>query len=948
MQNLSLPNSLRRGVGRRVLILLLVAAALPAMVTGTLAWFEATRVVKTEAAAQLRSTAKAYGVELFSRLERQTQKINQLVRISASLEEGSLASHAYLLGGFEAVALYEEDGNTVTLFGTAARQVESKTLDRERLSSGGVQFLVQGVGESARPFLVTALSPGNSSSLLVFQLRSDEFWRPLVNRQYASEHCVYDSLGNRLHCSDNSSPLPPKLQFEEIRRYPSTFESVSDDGEALFAASWQLFLDGAFGAPALDIVAYRPTAYALESGANFNRVLWPVLALMFVVVATLTYKTLDQSLTPLQQLTLAARQLAAGNLSSRARIRTDDEFGAVADAFNRMADRLGSQIAALEAMAEIDRLILSKMSLEDVAENVLQHVRDLTGTEAVAVIARKTTTPYRGRMVSMYRDEMFEDEVSLPTEVSREWHRLRMIDIDEVDESAAPYGERFRSFGQHSITLIPVLLDKDLKGVLLLGTRRGNEISQRKLDSCLDLAGRLAVALASVEREEELYRRAHFDELTGLPNRQLLADRLQQRLKQARRDFESGAILFMDLDRFKAINDMYGHSVGDVVLKQAAERIVAEVREADTVARLGGDEFVIILPNMMSEARVSSTAARLLARLSESFSVGGVDHYLGASIGIVMYPDDGDSVETLLKNADSAMYRAKDAGRARFEFFSKALNAASHRKIGLERDLRTAFNADELDLHYQPQFDIETGVISGAEALLRWTHSQHGPISPAEFVPLAEDSDLIVDIGRWVLRQACMDLRTILDQELHPGPVSINVSAVQLRDAGFVNDVLSALHDFSVHPGYLQLEVTETTVAENKDTAIGILNALRAHGVRVAIDDFGTGYSSLSYLQQMPFDVIKIDMSFVQLIGAGDPSDNICRTIIRMAHEMDKEVIAEGVETGEQARFLLDNGCNFVQGFYHAAAMPPGEFLAFIRKQDFHTQRRKALELVQA
>ena len=426
----------------------------------------------------------------------------------------------------------------------------------------------------------------------------------------------------------------------------------------------------------------------------------------------------------------------------------------------------------------------------------------------------------------------------------------------------------------------------------------------------------------------------------------MLKDRLEQHIANTRLDSRSGGLLFLDLDRFKEINDVFGHSVGDSVLVQASKRIVSEVRERDTVARLGGDEFVVILPNVGSEATVRATAERVLERLGEAFTVRDLDHYVSASIGIVMFPEDGDSVETLLKNADSAMYRAKDAGRSRFEFFSERLNAESRRKIGIERDLRRAFHDDALELHYQPQFDIGSGEISGAEALLRWNHPEIGLISPEEFVPLAEESGLIVDIGTWIVERACRDLCELLDRGFHPGPVSVNVSARQLREARFRNDVMNTLRKFGIHPGFLQLEVTETAVAQNRDIAIELLQSLRNAGVRVAIDDFGTGYSSLSYLQQLPFDVIKIDKSFIEKIGHGEPSDNICRTIIRMAEELGKKSIAEGVESNEQLEFLRQNGCRFVQGYFYSQPLPQDEFLKFMEKQDFHTQRRKALEII--
>ncbi len=452
--------------------------------------------------------------------------------------------------------------------------------------------------------------------------------------------------------------------------------------------------------------------------------------------------------------------------------------------------------------------------------------------------------------------------------------------------------------------------------------------------------------MSSVEREETLYRQAHFDALTGLPNRQLLKDRLDQHIASARMDEHSGALLFLDLDRFKEINDVFGHSVGDNVLIQAAQRITAEVRERDTVARLGGDEFVVILPNVRNESIARAMADRLLDRLGEAFTVDDVDHYVSASIGIVLFPEDGDSVETLLRNADAAMYRAKDAGRSCFEFFSKRLNAESRRKIGLERDLRRAFYNGSIEVHYQPQFEIATGEIAGAEALLRWSHDEEGPISPDEFVPLAEESGLIVELGAWVVERACEDLSGILDLGLHPGPVSINVSARQLREAGFRRAVMEPIRRFGINPGYLQLEVTETAVAQNRDTAIALLETLRNEGVRVAIDDFGTGYSSLSYLQQMPFDVIKVDKSFVDRIGTSVTSDNICRTIIRMAEELGKKSIAEGVETREQLDFLRENHCDFVQGFFYSRPLSRDRFIEFVEKQDFHTKRRKALEIL--
>ena len=534
----------------------------------------------------------------------------------------------------------------------------------------------------------------------------------------------------------------------------------------------------------------------------------------------------------------------------------------------------------------------------------------------------------------------------MPEDIDERWFHAQQADLAMVNPTVAPYGKRFASYGNKFVVLIPVLLHDTLKGALLLGFDKRYDMSHASLLRCIDLAGRFAVALSSVEREEALYRQAHFDQLTGLPNRQLMKDTLAQYLTSARRKDQSGALLFLDLDRFKEINDVFGHSVGDAVLTQAAQRIVSVVRDRDTVARLGGDEFVVILPDARNDKIVRATAERLLDRLAEAFTVSDIDHYVSASIGIAMFPEDGVTVDTVLKNADAAMYRAKDAGRNRYEFFSKQLNAESRRKIGIERDLRTAFNNGELEVWYQPQFEIANGEMSGAEALLRWMHPVQGAISPDEFIPLAEDSELIVEIGSWVIERTCEDLSKIYQSGWHPGPVSINVSARQLADEQFSQAVMEPIRRFGFSPTYMQIEVTETTVAQNRDVAIAILKKLREFGIRVAIDDFGTGYSSLSYLQQMPFDCIKIDKSFVDRVGRGATSDNICRTIIKMAEQLDKKSIAEGVESWSQLNFLRESGCDYAQGYLFSTPLNAKEFAEFVEKQDFHTRRRKKLEVV--
>ena len=937
--------TMTRGVGRRILGLFLLAAIVPMLFTAGLAFYEFNRGLQQEAAKSLKGSAKEYGVGILTRLELATEKSAQVVRIVE--EEGiyAITEHEYLLNDFEAVWVVGEEGPPTISLGNVSSDVSVAMANIGHLPIGETRLLLTSQNQMV---MIRSVADGSGTGpVIAFQLVDARIWGPRENLPFNTEFCVFSEAGASLYCTSTiDAGIHESLLLVEGENRGSIFGSWSHQGETHFAALWQLFLKGAYGAPPFDIVAVQPKAVVMQSGTDFRRVFIPAIVLVVVLVGVLSLNVIGRSLVPLQNLTIAARQVAGGNLDSRVRVRTGDEFEWLAEAFNNMADRIGHQISALEAMSGIDRMILTGTKLEEVSEDVVAHLIGLTQCESAAVIARDVEAPEVGMMISLHDSVVHHDRIELPGDVGHEWCQPRQVALDERRSTAAPYAERFNSFGQNYVVLIPVVLNDDLKGVLLLGFSKQFDMTRNSLQRVIDLAGRFAVALASVEREDALYRQAHFDQLTGLPNRQLLKDRLTQYLATARVDNHSGAILFLDLDRFKEINDVFGHSVGDGVLSQASERIVSEVRERDTVARLGGDEFVVVLPNVRNNNIVRATAERLLDKLSEAFTVSGTDHYLSASIGIAMFPDDGATVETLLKNADAAMYRAKDAGRGRFEFFNKRLNAESRRKIGIERDLRAAFYGGDLDVQYQPQFDITTGIISGAEALLRWTHAEQGPISPAEFIPLAEDSELIVDIGSWVIERACEDLFGILDKGLHPGPISINVSGRQLADSHFAKTVMEPIRKFGIHPGYIQLEVTETTVAQNRDKAIAILQSLREQGVRIAIDDFGTGYSSLSYLQQMPFDVIKIDKSFIDRIGSSVTSDNICRTIIKMAEQLGKKSIAEGVEEQSQLDFLRKSGCDLVQGFYYSTALPRDEFLKFIEKQDFHTQRRKALEII--
>ena len=424
---------------------------------------------------------------------------------------------------------------------------------------------------------------------------------------------------------------------------------------------------------------------------------------------------------------------------------------------------------------------------------------------------------------------------------------------------------------------------------------------------------------------------AHHDALTDLPNRILLQDRLSQAIELAHRQGKQLAVMFMDLDKFKHINDSLGHTVGDQLLQSVAQRLLDCVRQSDTISRHGGDEFVLLLPFIEHSGDAALSAQKMLTVLAEPHHIDLHDLHINASIGISIYPDDGQDAETLLKNADAAMYHAKENGRNHYKFFKPEMNARAVQRQATEASLHRALERQEFVLHYQPKINFHSGAIVGVEALIRWQHPERGLLLPAQFVPVAEDCGLILPIGRWVLRETCLQARAWLQAGLLPITVAVNTSALELLNNDFLENIRTTLVATGLEPHYLQLELTESVLMRDAEFANSVLHALADMGVKLAIDDFGTGYSSLAYLKQFPIDTLKIDQSFVSHVSSNPDDAIIVSTVISMGKSLKLRIIAEGVETPEQYEFLLAQQCDEGQGYYFCGPLEP-EALATLLK----------------
>lgn len=426
---------------------------------------------------------------------------------------------------------------------------------------------------------------------------------------------------------------------------------------------------------------------------------------------------------------------------------------------------------------------------------------------------------------------------------------------------------------------------------------------------------------------------AQHDFLTGLPNRMLLNDRLHQAIGYANRHGSQLSILFLDLDNFKHINDSLGHSTGDKLLQSVAQRLVEQVRHSDTVSRQGGDEFVILVLEDAHAENAAITAEKILQALAQPHHVAEHELHITTSIGISLYPADGDDADALIKNADTAMYHAKKKGRDNYQFFNSEMNVRAVERQSIEADLRRAIEREEFVLHYQPKVNLESGAITGAEALIRWLHPRKGMIFPETFISVAQDCGLIIPIGRWVLRQACRQAKIWLEQRMPPICIAVNISAMEFRHKDFLEGARTVLQETGFEARFLEIELTESVLMRNAESSIVILQALKEMGVQLAVDDFGTGYSSLSYLSQFPIDVLKIDQSFVQGISANTDNGAIVSAVISMGTSLGQKVIAEGVETQEQLSFLTAHHCHEGQGYLFSRPVPADEFVKLFRAE---------------
>ncbi|MDE2252325.1 MAG: EAL domain-containing protein [Gammaproteobacteria bacterium] len=714
-------------------------------------------------------------------------------------------------------------------------------------------------------------------------------------------------------------------------------------------ADWELFVSTRFAGVPWHFSASRAATSTLAMMRSAQLLFPFIVALTLLTVSLLAVAMIRRRLAPLQQLVAGTQRIARRDFGTPITVRSDDEIGSLAQSFNAMSSDLRRQFTALETLSEVDRLMLQSPAIEVVLDALLPKVAAILACDAVSVVLADTDSDEHARVYDFNRGQaalapvrrVVTDLGRLATASDRGEHSSTRLLRSGGDRLLAPLHEAgAQYFSMHALRTA-----QRLSGVLLLGYHEPPGSGVAPAVRPEEFAARLAVALDRIEQAARLHQQAHFDALTGLANRRLFMDRLRQELEARPGMAAPGAVLYIDIDHFKRINDTEGHGVGDTLLCTLAERLKTAVGAHGVAARLGGDEFAVLLPAIDNVEAVRQLAQQLLKAVAEPMGLGGRSRHVGASIGIALYPNDANDIEGLMMSSDVAMYRAKELGRAQAVFFEAQMQRRLEEVAAIETGLHRALHDQELVVAYQPIYSAGGRRLRGVEALARWPSSPgEAPRSPAEFIPVAEESGLIVELGHWVLNTACRQFMAWRRDGLALDYVSVNVSVRQLMDGALIDTVRDCLARHGLQPGELQLEITESVLAEASVTGAAI-EALASLGVRLALDDFGTGYSSLNYLRSYPIHTIKIDRAFVRDLPHNVAACRLVEAMLAMAKAVQREVVAEGVETPAQMEFLDAAGCGGLQGFLLGRPMEAQDLLSFARGT---TARLRALHSVAA
>lgn len=927
----------RNKVAKRILLSFVIAALIPVLILGILSFHQVSSQLYQQSYDVLQKSSKDYGLRFIDKLSVRESSLsllaNRIERFDSALNGRGILLDQKMQSQFSDVAIIFSTGQKSTLLGDTSSFPEFTATQLQSIQDGRtvIKFANGNQRDIKKIWIALNLVEDQTdAAILLGALYLDSLWE--ADTQGVNELIVNSVAGDIWFSTLPETLISPQLLEKFQGKYSGHF--IHDiENNAYLGSFWRVPLGNMFDSPDLNVVQLQSKTIALGAANFFTRIYPPVIFLTILIVAYLSSLLITRYLSPLSALKMATERISEGEFDYQVTINSKDEFETLGDSFNEMTSRLRSQFAIQFTMAEIDRQILSVRNADEIVETALNRLPGIFFSDLIS-IAKFDAEKQLIVAVHTRRDDQHFDfldqSFSITDEELTELQKNQQDVLEISNHSRLPaYLEILKLSGNWHFLVIPVVVNGNVSATISLAYQRSLIIGKELKALARSFGDRIAVALSNSAWEEKLFHQAHFDSLTGLPNRLVLNDRLQYEIARARRDSKQLAVLFIDLDRFKNVNDSLGHAAGDALLVQIAEHLSNSIRTTDLVVRMSGDEFVVLITDIDNSALINTIAKKVLNAVDITSVVAGQSVKSTASMGIAMYPSDAKTPEDLLKYADSAMYHAKIDGRANFRFYSAEMTEKALENIKLEHELRQAISKGEMIVYYQPKYDSDKKII-GAEALIRWNHSELGMISPAKFIPIAEQTMLIVEIGCWVLEQTCEFIKSFTNLGFEPVPISVNISGVEFSSPDIVTNVAKILKRTRVNPDFIELELTESVAITNRDGCIERMHQLKALGLKLSMDDFGTGFSSLSYLQDLPLDVLKIDQHFIRELERGINSQAIVRAILALADGLQMQVIAEGVETEFQLKFLQDHQCKFFQGFLFSKAIPAPELLQLL------------------
>ncbi len=889
---------------------------------------ELSRQIQTNLERQIYLDTKSYALLIFNRINLISEQLRMIYQSDVSqlnMKEfyADELSNKYISD----VYLLEGKKYFKQVYGGASFDYELNEKEENHLSQNKFLFKIESENTNdSPPLLYHASSHDLNDVIIVAVINVDEFL-------YANNMaCVSAEKNIEAVCNVDGFPT---------QKIPFAFSSENKYKEFVYKDKlhstyyWELFLGATFSPDSLFVNTITPLEDAYQALPRFRKYFILILLASLLIILLLAAGQVRRTIVPLSVLQKSAEKIKNGDYGSTIKLTSHDEFQDLSETFNEMSGKISDHFEMINAFTEIDKLIFSSLDSKSIITNLIHKLRSFLKTSNVGIIILNFEEQGTANFLIHSNDEKNNiEEYSI--KISQSQHEeLEECDtcIQLKNNSERNYLSQLNSVENENIRLFPLKNTDGVIGVLYINNGHHSDFETFEKNEIKELASKVAIALSNSTWEQKLYIQAHYDKLTGLPNRNLLQKEFSLNLEKAKIDNHKMVLILVGLDRFKYINDSYGHLVGDKLLVEVANILKQNVQEYDFIARYGGDEFIIV-PDVKDIndiiAYIKMLSENILSNLERQITIDSYDLLVTPSLGISIFPKHGEDFYELLKNADAAMYYAKNKGRENYQYYSKKLDVDNLKKLELERDLTNALNNKELVLHYQPKISSQTGQLIGAEALLRWQHPRRGMVSPSEFIELAEETGLILPMSEWIFKTACkeaMEWQRVTSLKFR---ISVNLSPKQFLNYNIYDCVQKVLEESRLDPALLDLEITEGSAMDDIEKTIVTLHELKSLGVSLSIDDFGTGYSSMSYLQKFPVDILKIDQSFVRDIPANIENMAIVKSIISLAKSLSLEIVAEGVETMKQHELLAQLGCEVLQGYYFSKPLDAEDFRSFM------------------